>query len=276
MQRTCSPARPAPSPACSQPTAWLGLSGESRSPRRPPSSFPNEPQRSSGCQSPDSQHSLHIRKRLMSQDARPGGSRSGQEGSDTGLAVLQGRTTPTPGDETPGLPGELGTLNNQTVFLLRVPVACEVSGESAELRAKDRPGGALAGRAENLGIREEARSRGWRGRGRGRVPGARDVRPGLPSALLREPLLHGPAVTHGIWAWSALCKCSWLQEGSPGLQPHAGEDTGERILRGGDIKGPLRSCRPQSIFWPQRFMSLSHAKYTHFFPSPQSLLPPWH
>lgn len=53
----------------------------------------------------------------MSQDARPGGSRSGQEGSGKGLAMLQGRTTPTPGDEAPGLPGEPGPLDNQTAFL---------------------------------------------------------------------------------------------------------------------------------------------------------------
>lgn len=275
MQRTCSPARPAPSPACSQPTAWLGLSGESRSPRRPPSSFPNEPQRNSNCQSPDSQHSLHIRKRLMSQDARSGGSRSGQEGSDMGLAILQGCTIPTPGDETPGLPGELGPLNNQTVFLLRVPVACEVSGESAELRAKDRPGGALAGRAENLGGGEKPQAE--RPGKRQSPRSLRDVRPGLPSALLREPLPHGHAVTHGTWAWSALWKCSWLQEGSPGLQPHAGERMRER--ESSEV-GTSRALLEAAGHSPSSGPKDSRPCHMHnTFPSsqgPQCLLPPWH
>lgn len=138
-----------------------------------------------------------------------------------------------------------------------VPIGCEVSGESTELRAKDKPGGALAGQAENLGGGEKPQAE---------RPGKRqspwslwDVRPGLPSALLQEPLPHGHAVTRSVWTCSALCLA-----GSPGLQPHGGE----RMLRGGHIKGPLRSFRPQFTFWPQRFTSLSHAECIHFFPRP--------
>lgn len=36
----------------------------------------------------------------------------------------------------------------------------------------------------------------------------------------------------------------------------------------GSINDPFRSCQPQSTFWPQRLMSLSHTKCIHSFLDP--------